>query len=303
MTGFWSYIGRVAVTAVMSVIAALVCWSLWVYYMEAPWTRDGRVRADVVDVAPDVSGLVSQTLVRDNEKVKQGQPLFRIDPVRFQLALRQAEATVMSQRAALDEANREAKRYQSLSSAAVTEEKQEQVATAEQQAQAAYDQALVARDTAKLNLERSTVVAPVAGVVVNFDLLPSHYANAGQPVLALVATDTLRVEGYFEETKLNAIHVGDPARVKLLGDSRVLKGNVESLSGGIADRERSASSDLLANINPTFSWVRLAQRIPVRIRLVDVPPDVELIPGRTATVSIDSAESKSGALAWLTGGR
>ena len=125
------------------------------------------------------------------------------------------------------------------------------------------------------------------GIVTNFGLLPGHYANAGQAVLALVATETLRVEGYFEETKLDKIHVGDPARVELLGESRILHGHVESISGGIADRERSASGDLLANINPTFSWVRLAQRIPVRIRLTDVPADVALTPGRTATVYID----------------
>lgn len=301
MMGFIRYSGRVAVTLTMAALAALVCWRLWVYYMEAPWTRDGRVRADVVDVAPDVSGLVSEVLVRDNETVRKGQPLFRIDPVRFELALRQTEATVASAGAALEEANREVKRFQALTTLAVTQEKQEQVQTSRAQAQAAYDQALVARDTAKLNLQRSTVVAPVPGVVTNFDLLPGHYAQAGQAAVALVDTDTLRVEGYFEETKLDQIHVGDPAAVKLLGDSALMQGRVESLSGGIADRERSASGNLLANINPTFSWVRLAQRVPVRIKLLNPPADVHLTPGRTATVYIGDAATaqRAGALAGL----
>jgi RND family efflux transporter MFP subunit len=292
MRGFFHYSGRVAVTLIMVALAAVVGWRLWVYYMEDPWTRDGRIRADVVDVAPDVAGLVSQVLVHDNEFVKKGQPLFRIDPVRFQLALQQAEATIVSTSAALELANKEVKRFQALTTLAVTEEKQEQVAAAQRQAQSAYDQSVVARDTAKLNLERSTVVAPVPGRVANFDLLPGHYASAGQPVLALVATDTLRVEGYFEETKLDKIHVGDPATVKLLGTPGVLHGTVESIASGIVDRERTASSDLLANITPTFSWVRLAQRVPVRIKLENLPADLQLTSGRTATVYIDSPKPK-----------
>jgi multidrug resistance efflux pump len=297
MNGVLRSSARVAATLVMTAAAALVCWRLWIYYMEDPWTRDGVVRADIVDVAPDVSGLVSAVLVSDNQSVTKGQALFRIDPVRFELALRQAEATVASARAALDEANREVERYQALTTLAVTAEKQEQVRTAQSQAQAAFDQAVVARDTAKLNLERSTVTAPVPGKVTNFDLLPGNYANAGHAVMALVATETLRVEGYFEETKLDKIHVGDPATVRLLGGSPLLRGRVESISGGVADRERSAASDLLASINPTFSWVRLAQRIPVRIKLQDPPAGLQLTPGRTATVYIGGAGKGAAGLA------
>ena len=297
MNGVLRSSARVAATLVMTAAAALVCWRLWIYYMEDPWTRDGVVRADIVDVAPDVSGLVSAVLVSDNQSVTKGQALFRIDPVRFELALRQAEATVASARAALDEANREVERYQALTTLAVTAEKQEQVRTAQTEAQAAYEQAVVARDTARLNLDRSTVTAPVPGKVTNFDLLPGNYANAGHAVMALVATETLRVEGYFEETKLDKIHVGDPATVRLLGGSPLLRGRVESISGGVADRERSAASDLLASINPTFSWVRLAQRIPVRIKLQDPPAGLQLTPGRTATVYIGGAGKGAAGLA------
>ena len=291
------YSGRFVVTAVMVTIAAIVCWRLWVYYMDDPWSRDGRLRADVVDVAPDVSGLVSEVLVYDNEQVQKGQVLFRIDPARFELAERQAEAKVQSTRAALAEAAREADRYHALTTLEVSREKQEQTATALEEAAAAYQQALANLDTAKLNLARSTVTAPVPGRITNFDLLPGNYATVGHAVTALVATETLRVEGYFEETKLERIHIGDPASVKLLGASDTLHGHVESVAGGIADRERDLTSgDLLANINPTFSWVRLAQRIPVRIHLDEVSPGTRLIPGRTATVKIDGdpMSSKSG---------
>ena len=139
---------------------------------------------------------------------------------------------------------------------------------------------------AQLNLERSTVLSLVNGIVTNFDLLPGRYVNAGQSVFALIHSDTFRVEGYFEETKLRRIRIGEKASVKLIGDSRVLSGRVESIASGIEDQNRSTSTDLLALVNPTFSWVRLAQRIPVRIKLDDVPADLALVSGRTGTVSI-----------------
>jgi multidrug resistance efflux pump len=153
-------------------------------------------------------------------------------------------------------------------------------------AQAQLDAANATLDVARLNLERSTVIAPVNGIVTNFDLLPGRYVNVGAAVFALIDSDTFRVEGYFEETKLPRIRVGEDATVKLIGDPRVLSGHVDSIAYGIEDQNRSTSSELLASVNPTFSWVRLAQRIPVRVKLDDVPPDLLLVAGRTATVSI-----------------
>lgn len=157
-------------------------------------------------------------------------------------------------------------------------------------AQAQLDSANAALEVAQLNLERSTVLAPVNGIVTNFALLPGRYVNAGASVFALIDSDTFRVEGYFEETKLRRIHIGEGARVKLIGNSRVLiiTGHVESIASGIEDQNRSTSTDLLALVNPTFSWVRLAQRVPVRIKLDDVPADLALVSGRTATISIGS---------------
>jgi RND family efflux transporter MFP subunit len=283
----WSAsLGRVAVTLVVVAIASVVGWQLWVYYMDEPWTRDGVVRADVVGVAPDVSGLVSEVLVRDNQTVRKGEVLFRIDKDRFTIALRQADAALRVQRARLQQAAREQERYQSLSNVEVSKQKQEQVVAAAEEAGAAYQQAMADRSLAQLNLDRSDVIAPVNGTISNFEMRPGDYVTAGRAVAALVDSGTLYVAGYFEETKLPRIHPGDPASVRLMGESTVLHGHVQSIAGGIQDRERQTGSGLLASVNPTFSWVRLAQRIPVRVQIDDPPPEVRLLPGRTASVWI-----------------
>jgi RND family efflux transporter MFP subunit len=279
---------RTLVTGLLILVILAAIYALWLRYQVEPLTRDGKVRADIVAVAADVSGLVADVFVHDNETVKKGQVLFRIDPVRFELALRQAEANADNRRAALAEAVRESNRYHSLTALSVSREKQEQTATAVEQATAAYQLALADRDTAKLNLDRSSVTASVPGLVTNFDLLPGNYATAGHAVVALVATDTIRVEGYFEETKLPAVHVGDPASIYLMGVANEIKGHVESIAGGVEDRERAGGEAQLANVNPSFTWVRLAQRIPVRIVIDHVPPGLRLVPGQTATVEVHS---------------
>jgi len=280
---------RFAVAAAAVAIAAVVCWQLWVYYMLSPWTRDGRVRADVVPVAADVSGLVSDVSVHDNQLVKKGEPLFRIDQKRFELALETAKAEVASRQASLDQGQRDLARSKALATVAVTQQKYEQDQSSVAVQQAALDQALADLDVAKLNLERSTVIAPVNGIVTNFGLLPGRYVTAGAPILAIIDSDTFRVEGYFEETKLRNVHIGDRASVRLIGDPRVLSGHVESIASGIEDQSRSTSGDLLASVNPTFNWVRLAQRVPVRIKLDELPDDTRLVTGRTATVFVGDA--------------
>ena len=278
---------RVAITLGMVVLAAIVGLALWDYYMNAPWTRDGRVRADVVAIAPDVSGLVTDVLVKDNQHVRRGDVLFRIDPERFSLALRQAEAAVEGKKASNEQAEADYQRYSKLSEAAVSEQKVELARAAAQETKAAYDQAVADRDVAKLNLARSEVRASVNGQITNMDLRPGAYVSVGHGVMALIDEDTLRVEGYFEENKLPRIHIGDKATVRLFGEKSVLTGRVESIAGGIEDRERTSGTNLLANVNPTFSWVRLAQRVPVRIVLDPLPPGTKLVSGRTATVEIE----------------
>lgn len=286
-----STVFRVAVTLLMVLLAFAMGSAIWDYYLEAPWTRDGRVRADIVAIAPDVSGLVTEVHVVDNQEVKRGDALFRVDPERYELALRQAEAVVEGKKAASVQLDADALRYASLSAVAASQQKKEESQSAAQQAHADLERAMADRDLAKLNLERSTIRASVNGRVTNMTLRPGAYVTVGKGVLALIDSDTLRVEGYFEETKVGRIKVGNSVSIHVMGDDRTLRGQVESIAGGIEDRERSDGSSLLANVNPTFSWVRLAQRIPVRIKLNEVPSDLKLVVGRTATVSVDEASN------------
>ncbi|MBC8718392.1 HlyD family secretion protein [Ochrobactrum sp. Marseille-Q0166] len=286
MKKLFAHSGRVFLTLVMVTMAGLLGWHLWDYYMNAPWTRDGKIRADVVRLAPDVSGLVSEVLVRDNQNIKQGDVIFRIDQARYKLALQQAEAKLASSKAALDMANRDLTRYRKLNDNTITQQKMEQIETTTMQAEATYRQAELDRDLASLNLERSSVKAPVNGVITNFSLQPGDYVTAGSPVTALVDTDSFYVSGYFEENKLERINIGDPVVIDVMGSKLKLKGQVEGIAGGIEDRERSDSTNLLANVSPTFNWVRLAQRVPVRVKLEDVPQGVHLVAGRTVSVSV-----------------
>jgi multidrug resistance efflux pump len=217
--------------------------------------------------------------------VKAGDVLFEIDPSRFELALRQADATVQAQRTALAQAENEARRNAQLRDL-VSAETREQGGAKVDQIRAALQGAIVARDVAKLNLERSRVLAASDGVVTNLDLYTGGYVAAGRPVLALVERNSFYVEGYFEETKLPGIRLGDPATVLPMGSRVRLEGHVDSFAEAIADRDRATGSNLLPNVNPTFNWVRLAQRIPVRVKLDRVPDDVRLVAGQTVTVEI-----------------
>jgi multidrug resistance efflux pump len=278
---------RFSLTGLVALVALWAGYKLWDYYMDEPWTRDGHVRADVVPVAPDVSGFVTEVLVRDNQQVGRGDVLFRIDRARYEIALKQAEALLEGRHAMLDEANADLKRYSALTpDVVVSKQRMDQVVAAQGSAQASYDQAVADLGLAKLNLDRSDVRASVNGVVTNMELRPGTYLTPGKGVMALLDSDTLRVEGYFEETKLPRIHVGNAVNVRLLGSDHMLRGRVESVAAGIEDHDRSSGATLLANVNPTFNWVRLAQRIPVRIALDHATERNELVAGATATVEV-----------------
>jgi multidrug resistance efflux pump len=277
---------RFALTGLVAMIALWAAYKLWDYYFEAPWTRDGHVRADVVPVASDVSGFVTEVLVKDNQQVQRGDVLFRIDRARYEIALKQAEAVLLGKGATLEQANADLKRYSALTpGVVVSKQRMDQVIATQGSAQAAHDQAAADLALAKLNLERSEVRASVNGVVTNMELRPGTYLTPGKGVMALLDSDTLHVQGYFEETKLPRIHLGDAANVRLMGSHHTLRGRVESIAAGIEDRDRSAGATLLANVNPTFNWVRLAQRVPVRIAL-DRAERGELVAGATATVEV-----------------
>ncbi|MET3759721.1 efflux RND transporter periplasmic adaptor subunit [Sphingomonas sp. UYEF23] len=278
-------LGRSAVTIVIVLLAILVALWLWRRYETDPWTRDGHIRADVVRITPDVGGLITQVAVHDNQRVKAGDVLFVVDRPRFALTLAQSDAAIQSARATLLQARSEAQRDLALGDLVAKETHEQNVARVAT-ASAALAQAQSARSTAALNLARTTVRASVNGTVTNLDLHPGDFIAAGAQAMALLDSDSIRVEGYFEETKLGSIHIGDPVTVHLMGEPRALKGRVDSIAAGISDNERSISANQLPTVNPTFTWVRLAQRIPVRVKLTAVPQGVSLIVGRSATVTV-----------------
>ena len=277
-------IGFIA-TAVLFVIALAVGRNLWVHYMDEPWTRDGRVRADIVNVAADVSGAVVSLPVADNQLVKKGDVLMRIDPAHYAVAVEQAEAAVAARRAEWQMRQQDAARRADMDSLVVSKESRENASQSAASAQALYRQAVAALDAAKLNLARTTVVAPVDGYVTNLNVHRGDYATAGTPKLAIVDSHSFWVYGYFEETKLPRVRVGDAAEMKLMSGG-TLKGHVESIARGIYDRDNPQSRELVADVNPTFNWVRLAQRVPVRIHIDEVPADVLLAAGTTCTVVV-----------------
>ncbi len=280
---------RALVTLILVMAASAGGCQLYDYYMNSPWTRDGRVSADVVAIAPDIAGLVSEVHVSDNQIVRAGDLLFSIDPARYQVAVDQAQAKLESAIAARDQAKREVKRYQGLDSDVVSRQKKEQVATNLATAQADMDLAKADLDLAVLNLSRTKVVAPVDGILTNFSLRQGNYVGAGQAIAALVDSQSFYVAGYFEETKLPRIAVGDQVEVRLMGEDDAIYGHVVSIASGIQDSERSGTGGNLANVKPTFSWVRLAQRVPVRVSLDNVPENVRLVAGRSATVTVMEA--------------
>jgi len=276
---------RPTVTGLLAILAILSGYALWHYDRMTPWTRDGRVRADWVSVAPDVSGLVTEVYVRDNQKVFRGEVLFRIDPRRFSIALAAARADWMERYASMREARHDARRYERLlRSGNATEEKAENMKARALEASALYRKALSGMMKAQLDLSRSAVRARVNGYVTNLHLRPGDFVSRGKGVVALVDSDSFYVDGYFEETKLPAIRIGDRMEIRLMGVSPPLFGRVETISRGISDFERSDVPGTVPRVNPTFSWVRLAQRIPVRIRLASVPTRITLVAGQTATI-------------------
>jgi len=272
-------------TLILVAVILLVMQVLWQRYQVEPITRDGKIRADIVHVATDVAGLITEVRVRDNEYVNKGQVLVVMDQPRYELALEQAQAEVESQRAVLAQAEREDRRNHAMSTLVATEVVERGRARVDE-LKATLSKATAARDLAKLNLERTAVRAPVDGYISNMTLQAGVYMSAGATVAALVYKQSTRIEGYFEETKIPAIHIGDRVVAHLMGVADPIRGHVESISAGVADRERSDNGPALANVNPSFSWVRLAQRIPVRIAIDSVPQGIRLIVGQTATVEV-----------------
>lgn len=277
---------RMLTTLVIVALAIAAGVWLWHYYLYTPWTRDGRVRADIVTIAPDVSGWVSELSVEDTQRVSQGEILFKINQARYRAALEQAQATVELNRAQLELKKHEESRRNRLSSRAISNEDREIARIDTRVAQANLDAAEAQLESAQIDLKRTVVTAPADGHILNLRLSEGNYVNAGNAVMALVKADSYYVTGYFEETKMSRIEEGDVAMITLMNDDTELRGHVAGIGRGIADSNTSPNDQLLPQVEPTFNWVRLAQRIPVRIELDDVPEGTLLSAGMTATIHV-----------------
>lgn len=281
-----SKIFRFLLTMLLLAAALWMGRSAWDHYMESAWTRDGRIKADVVTISADVAGTVTEVLVHDNQLVRQGDVLFVVDKARYQNALAQSNAMLASQQVEKGRRSKEASRRAGLDSSIVSAESRETAEFAVGTASAQYQAALATRDLAALNLERTVVRAPVAGYVTNLNVHAGDFAAVGAAKLAVINSASFYVVGYFEETKLPLLKVDDPVEVHMMSGSAQLRGHIESIAHGITDRDAALGRELLADVNPTFNWVRLAQRVPVRIHIDQQPKGMELVAGTTCTVVI-----------------
>ena len=272
--------------------AILLAWATWQVYMGSPWTRDGTVRTYVVTMAPEVAGRIVKLSVADNQFVHKGDDLFEIDPADYRIALEQAQAQAQRDAAALDYVRENENRKASLAKQGWTSTDIYQQTTStlhQSEGVVALDKAAVAK--AQLDLRRTVIRSPVNGYVTNLLAQLGDYATVGQKLISIVDADSFWVDGYFEETSLARIHDSDPATVKLMGYSQLVRGHVGGVARGINIPNAQPDQAGLASVNPIFTWVRLAQRVPVRIHIDRVPDGVRLVAGMTATVQIDPRTS------------
>ncbi|OAI92880.1 efflux RND transporter periplasmic adaptor subunit [Pseudomonas putida] len=281
MKKFFSLIATLLVLAAAVAIGR----QLWINYMTTPWTRDGRVRADIINVAADVPGYVVDVPVKDNQLVKKGDVLMRIDPEHYEVAVRQAEALVASRKATWEMRKVNASRRADMDNLVISKENRDDASNIANAALADYQQAQAQLAAAQLDLKRTTILATVDGYVTNLNVHRGDYARTGEAKMAVVDKDSFWVYGFFEETKLPHVRVGDHAELQMMS-GEVLQGHVESISRGIYDRDNPESRELIADVNPTFNWVRLAQRVPVRIHIDEVPEGFLLAAGTTCTVIV-----------------
>lgn len=268
--------------------AAALCagWWLWNFYMQSPWTRDGKVRAELVNITPQVSGRIETLLVKDNQFVTKGTPLLTLDAEPYRIAVLNAEAQLTKAQADLLKAQHESRRRQSLPRNVISAEDLDAAELNAKSLAAAAKAAQAQLEQARWNLTQTQIAAPTDGWISNLVVRPGNYATSGTPVFALVDSHSFYVMGYFEETKLRHIRPGYRATVRLYSDNRVLHGEVESIGRAIYDQSVESDSSLIPDIKPNVPWVRLAQRVPVRIRLTAWPKDLPLVAGTTCTITV-----------------
>ncbi len=280
-------------TLIVVAIAGALTWAMWKTYMGTPWTRDGRVRVYVVTIAPQVAGNITQLPIVDDQVVHKGDLLMEVDPTNYRIAVDIAQSAVAQAKATADNARAESDRREKLGQWASEEEREAYMSKA-LAAQAAYQQAQANLQQAQVNLQRTRITSPVNGFVTNLQAQLGDYVTIGERRITLVNSDSFWVDGYFEETVLGSIREGDPAMVKLLGYNKLLRGHVAGVARGINVADAASDPSGLAEVNPIFTWVRLAQRVPVRIALDDVPPGVRLVAGMTGTVQINPPAGRTG---------
>ncbi|WP_218354443.1 efflux RND transporter periplasmic adaptor subunit [Alteromonas lipotrueiana] len=279
---------RIIVTLLVVALAVFAGRWVWDHYLYSPWTRDGRVRADITVVAPDVSGWVTQLSVRDNEYVQKGEVLFTIDDARYQAAVDEQRAIIEHKQRVWELAQSKYKQaLQSDNGEDDSSPNHEAYRIAAEVAKADYKEAESKLKTLLLDLQRTKVEASQSGSVVNLDLRTGNYVQRGKPVLSLVNKDSFYVTGYFEETKLPLVRIGQSATVKLMSSEHTLTGKVVSIGQAIANTSVGHNEQMLPKIQQTFNWVRLAQRIPVDIKLDPVPDNVRLVAGTTVSVHLN----------------
>ncbi len=276
----------VLLTCLLVGVAALCGWAAWNAYIAPPWTRDGTVRAYVVTMAPEIAGRITRLPLADNQYVRKGDLLIEIEPTDYAIAVDNAQANLDQARDNAANKQAEAKRRLQLTTLTTSEEERQTYLTAARTAESAVAQALATLAQAKVNLERTRIVSPVNGYVTNLQAREGDYAVTGTRFISLVDSDSYWVDGYFEETALHAIHDGDASHVHLMGWHDVVEGHVAGVARGIEVANAAADASGLASVNPIFTWVRLAQRIPVHIAIDKVPPGLRLVAGQTASVEI-----------------
>ncbi|MFA6192799.1 MAG: HlyD family secretion protein [Sulfurimonas sp.] len=277
---------RFSLTFLVTSTAIYFGFVLWENYMDGTWTRDGRIRADVFMIAPDASGIVSEICVNDNQFVHKGDLLFKISDERFKSALQVSISFSKIKKIEYEMKQHKANTRVFTDKKSISRDELTNSAFGEDLAKAAYDESLAQVEIAKLDLTHTNVYAPADGWVSNLLLKKGNYVKIGENCFALIGSGTFWVNGYFEEHKISKIHAGDIAIMDPLGTNYKIKGHVESIASGITDRDNTLGDRLLANVNPTFTWVRLAQRIPVRIHIDEIPEGFTLIAGMTCSVNI-----------------
>jgi multidrug resistance efflux pump len=277
---------RYGATGVLVVAALIAARHAWLIYMTAPWTRDGMVRVQVANVAPQISGQIVEVQAYDNQHVHKGDVLYVIEKFDFEVALANAKATVLSREADLAVKKAQNARREALSTVSTSIEEKQQYDGSAKMADAALAGAEAALSQAEINLQRTEVRSPVDGYVTNLLMRVGDFARAGTANLSVIDEHSYWIDAYFEETKLANVHVGDPVEATLLAFEAPINGRIESITGGISAANAAASTQGLPSVDPIFTWVRLAQRIPVRIRIEQIPPEVPLVAGMTCSVSV-----------------